>query len=257
MLLVADIGNTHITIGLFEGKNLKCTFRLTTGTERTSDEYGLLIRDLIKNKGYNTSKINSAIVSCVVPNILHSFNSGIIKYFGVTPLLVEAGVKTGIKMRFPNPREIGADRITDVVAAYEIYGGPIIVIDFSTVTTFDLVIENGEFLAGVTGPGIKSSAQAMFSGTAKLPVVEIIKPDTILCKDTITSIQAGLFYGFLGQTEYIIEKMKKDSNLPNAKVVATGGMGKSIWENTDKIDYYDANLTLQGLRIIYEKNTKK
>lgn len=256
MLLAADISNTNITIGLFDAMKLLCTFRLTTGTTRTSDEYGMIIKDIISKKGYDTDGVNSAIVSCVVPNVLHSFNSGIIKYFNVTPLLVETGVKTGIKMRFPNPREIGADRIADVVAAYEMYGGPVIVIDFGTVTTFDLVSEGGEFMAGVTAAGIKSSAMAMSSATAKLPAVEIIKPDTILTKDTTTSIQAGLFFGFIGQTEYIIDRMKAESGIENIKVVATGGMGKSIFENTSKIDYYDANLTMQGLRIIYEKNKR-
>lgn len=257
MLLVADIGNTNITLGLFDGKILLYTFRLTTKTSRTSDEYGLVISDLINNKGYDTGNITNVIVSCVVPNVLHSFNSGIIKYFGVTPILVGAGIKTGIKMRFPNPKEIGADRIADVVAAYEIYGGPVIVIDYSTVTTFDLVDENGEFLAGITSPGIQASAQAMSNGTAKLPDVEIVKPKTILSKDTTSSIQAGLFYGFLGQTEYIIEQIRNESGLQDIKVVATGGMGNIISEATDRIDYFDPNLTMQGLRIIFEKNNRR
>lgn len=254
MLLVADIGNTNITLGLFEGKKLLCTFRLTTNTARTSDEYGLIINDLLKNKGIDSRKINDAIVSCVVPNVLHSFNSGIIKYFGVTPILVGAGIKTGIKLRFPNPKEIGSDRIVDIVAANELYGGPVIVIDYSTVTTFDLVNEQGEFIAGVTSPGIRASANAMASKTAKLPEVEIVKPISSMAKDTISSIQAGLFYGALGQTEYIIDKMKGDSGIDGIKVVATGGLGKIISESTDKIDMYDSSLTLQGLRILFEKN---
>lgn len=256
MLLVADIGNTNISLGLFDGKKLLYTFRLTTRTSRTSDEYGLVIKELLINKGYDSVLIKNAIISSVVPNVMHSFNSGIIKFFNVTPMVVETGIKTGVKMRFPNPKEIGADRIADVVAGYELYGGPLIVIDFSTATTYDLVMEDGEFAAGITSPGIRTSAQAMFSGTAKLPEVEIIRPQTILAKDTIASIQAGLFYGTLGQTEYIIDKIKQESGMPDAKTVATGGLGKIVADCTNKIDYYNPYLTMEGLRIIFEKNNK-
>lgn len=256
MLLVADIGNTNITLGVFEGKTLLLTFRLTTKTPRTSDEYGFLISDIIKNRGYNPKDIDKAIISSVVPKVNYSFSSGIIKYFNVTPMLVEAGVKTGIKIKVPNPREVGSDRIVDAVAAYELYGGPLIVIDYGTATTFDLVSKDGEFLAGVTSPGVQTSAASMFANTAKLPEIEIVKPKSILAKDTITSMQAGLFYGCLGQTEFIIDSLKDESGLEGIKVVATGGLGKLISQNTDKIDYYDAELTLHGLRIIYEKNDK-
>lgn len=254
MLLVTNIGNTNISIGLFDGKKLVHNFRLNTRTTRTSDEYGLVLREIITHASFDIKDINHAIVSCVVPNVMHSYCNGIKKYFNITPMVVEAGIKTGIKMRFPNPKEIGAGRIVDVVGGYELYKGPLIVINYGTVTTYDLVLEDGEFLAGITGPGIRLSLSAMSNETAKLPDVEIVKPKTILAKDTISSIQAGLFYGFLGQTEYIIDQIKKQSELNDVKVVVTGGLGKVISENTDKIDYYNPHLTMEGLRIIYEKN---
>ena len=193
------------------------------------------------------------IISSVVPKVMHSLTSGIIKYLHVTPIIVGPGIKTGINVAIPNPKTLGADRLVDAVAAYELYGGPVIVVDFGTATTHDLVLADGVFHSGVTTPGIRLAASALWSGTAKLPEIEITKPDTILAKDTVTSMQAGVFYGCIGQTEYIIEKIKNESGLTDIKVVATGGLGKLISENTDKIDIYDPNLTLQGLRIIYEK----
>ena len=256
MLLVADIGNTNITLGVFEGKTLLLTFRLTTKTPRTSDEYGFLISDIIKNRGYNPKDIDKAIISSVVPKVNYSFGSGIIKYFNVTPMLVEAGVKTGIKIKVPNPKEVGADRIVDAVAAYEIYGGPVIVIDFGTATTHDVITEEGALIAGVTSPGIRISANALWKDTAMLPEIEIKKPDTILAKNTINSMQAGLFFGCVGQTEYIIKKLTQELQMPDMKVVATGGLGKIISDETDLIDIYDKDLTLKGLRIIYDYNKR-
>lgn len=254
MLLTVDVGNTNVTLGLFKEKELYCTFRMTTQMARTSDEYGVLIADMLEKKGIDTEDVEAVIVSSVVPKIMYSLTSGIVKYLGVTPMVVEAGTKTGIKINRTNPREVGTDRIVDVVGAFEIYGGPCIVIDFGTATTYDLITEDGTFAAGVTSPGIRICAKALWNETAKLPEIEIKKPDSILGKDTISSMQAGIVYGYIGQTEYIIEQMKKESGLKNIKVVATGGMGRIIYENTDKIDVYDTELTLQGMRIIYEKN---
>jgi type III pantothenate kinase len=259
MLLVVDVGNTNITLGIFEGKELIGSFRMTTKIPRTSDEYGIFICELIKSKGLPVSSVEDVIISSVVPNIMHSFKNGIIKYFGINPIIVGAGTKTGIKIATANPREVGPDRIVDLVAAYEQYGGPLIVIDFGTATTYDLLLEDGSFTAGITSPGIRICANALWSDTAALPEVEIRKPDSILAKDTISSMQAGLVYGYIGQTEYIIKKMKEESGLSNIKVVATGGLGKIIADATDEIHYYDSSLTLNGLRIIYErcKTTKK
>ena len=256
MLLTVDVGNTNITLGLFEGKDIHSTFRITTQAVRTSDEFGSLIAEMIVRKGINIKSIKDVIISSVVPKVMYSLNSGIIKYFGIEPIIVGIGTKTGIKINRTDPREVGSDRIVDAVAAYELYGGPCIVVDFGTATTYDLILRDGTFEAGVTSPGIKICAKALWDCTAKLPEVEIKKPSSILGKDTISSMQAGIVYGYIGQTEYIIDKIKEESGLDNLKVIATGGMGRIIYKNTDRIDIYDNELTLQGMRIIYEKNRK-
>lgn len=257
MLLVIDIGNTNITFGVFEGKEITATFRITTKIPRTSDEYGMLICDLLQKKGIDVENIDDIIISSVVPNVMHSFQNGIIKYLNKKPMVVEPGTKTGIKITTANPREVGADRIVDAVGAYFLYGGPLLVIDFGTATTYDYVTEEGAFAAGVTTTGIRSSAKALSQDAAKLPEIEIKSPDSILARDTIKSMQAGLFYGYVGQTEYIIDKFKEETGRKDMKVVATGGLGKIISESTKKIDYYDSNLTLKGLRILYEKCRKE
>lgn len=253
MLLVVDIGNTNITMGIFDKKELLGNFRMTTKSKKTSDEYGVFLIDLINSKGISKEQIKDVIIASVVPNVMYSFNSGIIKYFNITPIIVGPGIKTGIKIATENPKEIGADRIVDAVAGYNLYGGPVLIIDFGTATTYDLISENGTFLGGAISTGIKSCVDALWNNTAKLPEIEIKKPDSILGKDTISSMQAGLVYGYIGQTEYIIKKIKKETNISNLKVVATGGLGKIIADSTDLIDIYDATLTLEGLRIIYNK----
>lgn len=253
MLLVIDIGNTNVTFGVFEKKEIKTTFRITTKIPRTSDEYGLLICDLLLKKSVDIDDIEDIIISSVVPNVMHSFQNGIIKYLNKKPIVVEPGTKTGIKITLTNPREVGADRIVDAVGAYFIYGGPVLVIDYGTATTYDYISGDGAFSAGVITTGIRSSAKELSQDAAKLPEIEIKRPDTILAKDTIRSMQAGLFYGYVGQTEYIIDKFKDETGISDMKVVATGGLGKIISEATEKIDYYDANLTLHGLRILYGK----
>ena len=256
MLLAVDVGNTNITLGLFKGDKVFANLRLKTQSARTSDEYGSLIAEMIVRKGIDISSISDVIIASVVPKVMYSLNSGIMKYFGIKPIIVGVGTKTGIKINRTDPREVGADRIVDAVAAYELYGGPCIVIDFGTATTYDLITKDGTFAAGVTSPGIRICAKALWNDTAKLPEIEIKKPESILGKDTITSMQAGIVYGYIGQTEYIIDNMKKESGLLNAKVIATGGLGRIIYENTDRIDIYDKELTLQGMRLIYEKNKK-
>ena len=256
MLLTVDVGNTNITLGLFKEDKVYATFRITTQVVRTSDEFGSLIAEMIARKGININSIKDVIISSVVPKVMYSLNSGIIKYFGIKPIIVGVGTKTGIKINRTDPREVGSDRIVDAVAAYELYGGPCIVIDFGTATTYDLVSGDGTLEAAVTAPGIKICAKALWNETAKLPEIAIKKPASILAKDTITSMQAGMVYGYIGQSEHIIDKMKRESGLDNIKVIATGGMGRIIYENTDKIDIYDNQLTLQGMKIIYEKNKK-
>ena len=256
MILVIDVGNTNITCGVYEGKELKTTFRMMTKQPRTSDEYGIHLRELLRTNGINKKDIKGSIIASVVPNVMHALLGGLVRYVETNPIIVGPGVKTGIKIVTENPREIGPDRIVDAVAAYEKYGGPVLVLDFGTATTYDLVTEDGCFTAGITAPGIRISAKALWEDTAKLPEVEIKKPKSILAQETISSMQAGLVFGQIGQTEYIINRVKKESGFDNLKVVATGGLGSIIAEETDTIQIYDRGLTLEGLRIIYEKNVK-
>lgn len=253
MLLVVDVGNTNITLGVFQGDSLEANFRLTTKISRTSDEYGILLCNLLEHRGLTVRNINAVIISSVVPAMMYSFTSGVKKYLGQVPYEIKPGTKTGIRIVTANPYEIGSDRIVDAVGAYEQYGGPVIVIDFGTATTYDVITEDGKFIAGITSPGIGISAKTLSQDAARLPEIEIKKPDSILAKDTISSMQAGLVYGYIGQTEYIIDKVKEETGFTNMKAVATGGLGKIIADATDKIDIYDPNLTLNGLRLIYEK----
>lgn len=257
MVLVIDAGNTNITFGVYDKKKLVTTFRLMSKTQRTSDEYGVLITELLAKNRVNTTDIDGAIIASVVPNIMHSLTGGIKRYITQKLIIVGAGIKTGIKIVTENPREIGPDRIVDAVAAYELYGGPVLVLDFGTATTYDLVDENGCFCAGITAPGIKISAKALWEDAAKLPEIEIKKPASILAQETISSMQAGLVYGQIGQTEYIIKTVKKETGYDNLKVVATGGLGRIIACETDMIQEYSSALTLEGLRIIYEKNRRQ
>ena len=256
MILVVDVGNTNITCGVYDGEELKATFRITTGISRTSDEYGILMKNMLEESGIVVDDIEGAIVASVVPKVMHALTGAITRYIGQRPLIVGPGIKTGIRMVTENPREIGADRIVDAVAAYEIYGGPVLVLDFGTATTYDLIGEDGSFLAGITAPGIRISAKALWEDTAKLPEVEIKKPTSILAGDTISSMQAGLVYGQIGQTEYIIDRVRKESGFDNMRVIATGGLGRLISDETEAIEVYDRNLTLNGLRLIYNKNKK-
>lgn len=256
MILVIDAGNTNITCGVYDGEKLKATFRFTTKIPRTSDEYGMMLTQLLTLKGISIDQIEGSIVASVVPDVMHSLTGGIMRYTKTRPLIIGPGVKTGINVTTENPRAIGADRIVDAVAAYEKYGGPILVIDFGTATTYDYVTAEGNFAAGITAPGIRISSEALWKSAAKLPNIEIKKPKSILAQETITSMQAGLMYGQIGQTEYIIKKVKEETGIPDMKVVATGGLGRTIADETDEIDIYDSVLTLDGLRIIYEKNRR-
>jgi len=263
MLLAIDIGNTNFTCGIFRESELITTFRITTKEKRTSDEYGILFCSLVENRGVRKEEITDVIITSVVPDVMHSLTNAMLRYFGCKPLVVGSGIKTGIRVATPNPKEIGADRIVDAVAAYECYGGPVLVMDFGTANTYDLITAEGEFIAGVTSPGIGISANALWNEAAKLPAIEIKKPDSILAKETISSMQAGLVYGAIGQTEYIAKKMVEEAvktgQLKNCKVsdvkfVATGGLGRIIVEEVDFELVYDPMLTLNGLYRIFRKN---
>ncbi len=253
MLLAIDIGNTNLTFGVFNGNSILHTFRLTTSLPRTSDEFGVQILEQLSHKDVRADDIGGVIICSVVPKVMYSLTSGIRKYLNCDPMIVGQGTKSGIRIATTNPMEIGADRVVDAVGAYFLYGGPVIVIDYGTATTYDLVSEDGAFVAGVTAPGIRISAKALWSNAAKLPEIEIVKPESILAKTTITSMQAGLVYGTIGQAEYIIEQFQKQSGYSGIKVVATGGLGRIISEGTDKIDIYNSELTLQGMRLIFER----
>lgn len=257
MLLTIDVGNTNITLGVFDGETMVGTFRINTKISRTSDEYGVVIGELMELNHINRDGISNVIIASVVPALMHSLTSSIIKYFNVKPIIVEAGIKTGIRVATENPKQIGADRIVDAAAAYHLYGGPVLVLDFGTATTYDMVDEKGAFVAGVTAPGIRISAKALWQDAAKLPEIEIKKPKNILAKETISSMQAGLVYGQIGQTEYIVKNMIRESGYENVKVVATGGLGGMIAKETDCIDIYDPDLTLKGMRLIFEKQGDK
>ena len=254
MLLAIDLGNTNIKCAIFDGKEITATFRLTTDKLRTSDEFGISIRSLLEFDGIKITDIDSAVIASVVPNVMHSLNNAVKKFFNIEPLIVGPGTKTGIKLVKTNPNEVGSDRIVDGVAALEMYGGPVIVVDYGTATKFDYFSADHVFESAVTCPGIMLSAQSLWSGTAKLPQIEITDPGSIMCKDTTTSLQAGILYGHIGEAEYIIRRLKAESKEENIKVVATGGLASTIYSKTDEIEFLEPNLTMHGLRIIYEKN---
>lgn len=257
MLLTIDVGNTNMTFGVFnEMDEIVASFRMTTKLPRTSDEYGIMILNLLKEKGISREMVDDTMISSVVPGIMHSLTSGIIKYLGKAPYIVGVGTKTGLKLPVTNPAEMGADRIVDAIAGLELYGGPVLVLDFGTATTYDLITEDGSFIAGITSPGIRISANALWNEAAKLPEIEIRKPDSILAKNTITSMQAGLVYGYIGQVEYIIKKVIEETGYTNLKVVATGGLGRIIANETEMIDVYDPDLTLKGIMLTYKKQKR-
>ena len=256
MFFAIDVGNTNIKVGIFDGKKLITTFRMNSQITHTTDEYGLMLKQIPEVQGIDLTKIEGAIISSVVPKVMESLHNAIVKYFGIKPIIVGPGIKTGIKLTSSNPKEVGADRLVDVVSGYEKYGGPLLVIDFGTATTYNLVTADGSFSVGITAPGVKISAKALWEDAAKLPEIEIKKPSSILATETVTSMQAGLIYGQIGATKYIIEQVKKEMGYDKLKVVATGGMGSIISPEVEEIDYYDINLTIDGLRILYEKNTK-
>lgn len=252
MLVVIDIGNTNITMGIYKENKLLGNYRLTTKMKRTSDEYGFMLMNFLQASKVESDEIQDVIVSSVVPKIMHSFLNSIRKYMHKEPIVVGPGIKTGISVKAENPKAVGADRIVDAAGAFYEYGGPCLVVDFGTATTFDYVDEHGNFEYGAITFGIETGAQAMWTQAAKLPEIEIKKPKTILCKDTTSSMQAGVVYGYIGQSEYIIKQFKKELGV-NMKVIATGGLGKIIYKNTDEIDIYDRDLTFKGLKCIYEK----
>ncbi|WP_251860672.1 type III pantothenate kinase [Clostridium sp. Marseille-Q2269] len=257
MILVLDVGNTNIVLGIYKNKKLIANWRLATDNKRTADEYGIQAIELFIHNKLSLEDIEGVIISSVVPNIMYSLEHMIAKYFKIKPIIVGPGVKTGINIKYDNPKEVGADRIVNAVAAHEIYKKPLIIIDFGTATTFCALTKEANYLGGTICPGIKISSDALFDRAAKLPRVELVKTPGVICKNTVASMQAGIIYGYAGQVDYIVSKMKKEMmNLGEDEpfVVATGGLAKLINEESKSIDEINAILTLEGLRIIYEKN---
>ena len=253
MILTLDIGNTNIKTALFDGEKMLQYWRLTTNKMMSSDEYGILLSNLFEHNGLDVKDVTGIIMSSVVPSINFTIEHMLQNYFGITPMMVVPGVKTGINLKYDNPRELGSDRIANAVAAYELYGGPCIFIDFGTATTFGVMSARGEFLGGAICPGLKLAAEALVDRAAKLPRFELVKPDTVIGR-TITNLQSGIVYGYVGQVTYLIKKMKQELGAPDAKVIATGGLALLVAGETDQIDVLDGLLTLKGLRLIYEKN---
>ena len=253
MLLVVDVGNTYTVLGLFDGDQLVHDWRIRTVVDHTVDEYGMLIYNLYKTSRISSRKIQDIIISCVVPPMLNILEPLCQKYFNLKPLIVGPGVKTGMPIYYDNPREVGADRIVNAVAGYEKYKKDLIIVDFGTATTFDYVSEKGEYMGGCISPGIMISSDALFERAAKLPRVELSKPKSIVAKDTVSSMQAGIMYGYAGLVDGICDRIKAEVK-SNTLVVATGGLAKIVAPETKSIDVVDEMLTLEGLRIIYLRN---
>ena len=254
MILTLDIGNTNIKTALFEGMEMIKYWRISTNRSMSSDEYGILLVNLFAYEKVDKSQIEGIMMSSVVPSINFTIEHMCRNYFGMEPLTVAPGVKTGINIRYENPRELGSDRIANAVAAYELYGGPCITVDFGTATSFGAITRAGEFLGGCICPGLKLAAEALTERAAQLPRFELVKPDSVIGRNKITGMQSGIVYGYVGQVSYLVERIKAEMGCPDAKVIATGGLAVLIAQETNAIDVLDGLLTLKGLCLIYEKN---
>ena len=254
MLLAIDLGNTNIKYGVFDKEKLVASFRVSSRISRTADEYGSVLVGLLSDKNIKKSDIDGIIFSSVIPALNYTICHMCEYFFGISPIMVGPGIKTGLNIKAENPREVGADIIVNSVSAFSKYGGPVVVIDFGTATTFDVITEKCELLGVVIAPGIKTSLEGLASKTAQLPMVELDAPKTVIGKNTKHCMQAGVIFGFAGLVENIIKKIKKELNLSEIKVVATGGLGEIIAKETNLISIVDRTLTLDGLRVIYELN---
>jgi type III pantothenate kinase len=254
MLLVIDIGNTNITLGLYEGEELGPRWRLATDHERMPDEYGLQFLGLLENSGYSPADIHGACIASVVPPLTGKIVEASQRYLKVNPLIVDTGIKTGVRIRYDDPRAVGADRIVDAVAVHRLYGGPACVVDFGTATTFEAISAEGEFMGGAIAPGIGIAAEALYLRTAKLQRVDIQRPPNAIGRNTVHSIQSGLLFGYVGLVEGMVARFRAELG-SNMKVIATGGLAEVLAKETTVIDIIAPWLTLEGLRIVYELNS--
>lgn len=254
MVLAIDVGNTNIVIALYDNDERRGSWRMSTDKNRSADELGMFFTHFLTGSGINTGDIDDVIISSVVPPIMHSLGNTVKKYFHVEPMIIGNGVDAGIKILYDNPGEVGADRIVNAVGAVKKYGAPLIIVDFGTATTFCAVNGRGEYLGGVITAGISISMDALFQRAAKLPKIELLKPDTVIGKNTVSSMQSGAYFGQIGQADYIVRKMKAEMGEDNIKVIATGGLSSMISSGSDCIDIVDKTLTLDGLMEIYRRN---
>lgn len=253
MILVVDVGNTHTVLGIYNGKKLEKFWRISTDLNKTEDEYGILLKNLLSNSKLIFSDIKSVVISCVIPPVSWILKKMSKDYFKVTAIVVGPGIKTGICIKLDNPKEVGADRIVNAIAAYDLYGGPVIIVDFGTATTFCAVDKEGNYLGGAIAPGIDISEKALSEKTAKLPKIELIDPKKAIGSNTISAMQSGIFYGYLGLTGELIRRIKKELG-EDSLVVATGGEAELIGNTSNEIDKINPFLTLEGLRLVYEMN---
>lgn len=256
MIICLDVGNTNIKYALFDGEELKLSFRVATEHKKTSDEYGGQLISILKNNGVDKSMIEGGIISSVVPPLDYTLERMCRTYLGIKPMLLAPGLKTGLNLRVDNAKEVGADRVVNNVAAVRKYGSPLIIIDFGTATTFNVIDKKSDFVGGVIAPGIKGSLDSLVNGTAKLPRVEIERPDKVIGTNTVTNMQSGIVYGFAGLVEYIVKKIKKELKEEDVLTVATGGFSEVIAREISCIDKVDKLLTLEGLRYLYYLNTE-
>ncbi|MEV2281674.1 type III pantothenate kinase [Paenibacillus larvae] len=255
MILVVDVGNTNIVLGLYEGSALHRNWRISTNRSGTSDEYGVLIYNLFRLAGISVERIEGVIISSVVPPLMFVLEELCLKYLNRAPYIVGPGIKTGLNIRVDNPKEVGADRIVNAVAALELYGAPCIIVDFGTATTYDYIDASGQLLGCAIAPGIGISTEALYQRAAKLPRIELIKPKSVIGKNTISAMQAGIVYGYVGQVDGIVSRIIEEYGT-SPKVVATGGLAEMIASESRTISVVNPLLTLEGLRFIYEKNAK-
>ncbi|HEK84796.1 MAG: type III pantothenate kinase [Candidatus Saccharicenans sp.] len=255
MLMVFDIGNTTIGMGIFQGKKLLAHWKLKSDREKTADEYGIIFGNLLNHQNLSGEKINGAIISSVVPPLTPIIQTACQNFFKIKPLVVGPGLKTGIPILYENPAEVGSDRIVVAAAAYEKYGGPCLVVDFGTATTFDAISAAGEYLGGAIAPGIQIAAEALYLRTAKLPRIEIKKPKSAIGRNTVASMQSGLYFGYLGLVNNIIAEISKELTA-KPKVIATGGLAELVVSDIPVIDHLEPDLVLEGLRLLFEKNKR-